>query len=189
MKLLGYCKRTPSARCILHSAYPFRLHLKTGALFVLAFLMLVACAEDSSTAGAPSPWYPRVNAAGDPVFAVFESRLPCLDEQALATPGCERVKLALVLYRNPRTAAPTTYLMSRIYVGGGDRRYLNEGNWTIDSGIKKDAHARVYELDANAPADFRSYWVISSDIIFVLDRTRAPRLGDAGHGYALNRTD
>jgi hypothetical protein len=51
-------------------------------------------------------WYPKVNAQGDPVSAVYQSRVPCLDEKALATPGCEKVKLALVLYRNRQTEAP-----------------------------------------------------------------------------------
>ena len=39
-----------------------------------------------------------------------------------------------------------------------------------------------------APPEFRAFWAIADDILFILDRERGPRVGTAGYGYALNRT-
>ena len=160
------------------------------AVLFAAMLALAACgAREAHDAAAAAPWYPLANADGDQVMAVYESRVPCLDEQGRATAGCEKVKVALVLYHDPRTGAPTTYLLGRVYVGNDSGRIETAGAWTIGAGTALDPAARVYELDANAPAEFRSYWVVSEDILFILDRARRPRLGDAGYGYALNRTE
>lgn len=159
-------------------------------VLIVAMLMLAACgAREEPDAAAPAPWYPSANADGDPLMAVYESRVPCLDEQGRATPGCEKVKVALVLYRDAASGAPTTYLLGRVYVGDDSGRIETAGRWSIGAGTALDPAARVYELDASAPADFRSYWVVSDDILFILDRDRHPRLGDAGYGYALNRTE
>jgi hypothetical protein len=78
--------------------------------------------------------------------------------------------------------------LARVYVGDDSGRIVDAGTWTIGKGIAADTRAQVYELDLNAPVDFRSYWVLSDDVIFVVDQDRRPRLGDAGSGYALNRT-
>lgn len=157
------------------------------ALFV-AMLTLAACGLSEGQTAAREPWYPSVNAHGDPVMAVYESRVPCLDERARATPGCEKVKVALILYRDAASGAPTTYLLGCVYVGDDSGRLETAGSWSMGAGTALDPAARVYELDANAPAEFRSYWVVSADILFILDRDRRPRVGDAGYGYVLNRT-
>lgn len=157
-------------------------------VLIAAMLILSACGAREER-GAAAPWYPSANADGDPVMAVYESRVPCLDEQARATPGCEKVKVALVLYRDAAVGAPTTYLLGRVYVGDVSGRIETAGRWSIGAGTALDADARVYELDAAAPAEFRSYWAVSEDILFILDRDRRPRVGDAGYGYALNRTE
>ncbi|MGH7209407.1 MAG: copper resistance protein NlpE N-terminal domain-containing protein, partial [Nitrospiraceae bacterium] len=68
---------------------------------------------------------------------------PCAD--------CETVKFALVLYRNPETSAPTTYLLARVYVAKGDERTVNAGTWAMTHGTKLDPQALVYQLDSNAP--------------------------------------
>lgn len=125
-------------------------------------------------------WYPSVNEDGDPVFAVFGSRVPCSD--------CERLKFALVLYRDRKTHTPTTYRMARVYVGKGDDRIVNQGTWSIIHGTRLDSQAVVYRLDGQAPEEFRHFWAIGDDILFILDRNLSPRVGDAGYSYALNRT-
>ncbi|HEX6691525.1 MAG TPA: hypothetical protein VF110_10310, partial [Burkholderiales bacterium] len=79
---------------------------------------------------------------------------------------------------------PTTYKMVRVYVGKGNDRLEDLGAWSASPGAPFD----VYRLDAAAPAEFRSFWAIEQDILFVLDASGRPRVGTAGFGYALNRT-
>lgn len=151
-------------------------------LSMLTCIALTGCTAINILERTPptiEPWYPAVNEHSDPVFAVFESRIPCAD--------CEKIKFALALYRNRETKAPTTYKLARVYVAKGDDRTINEGTWTITHGTKLDPQAVVYQLDANAPQEFRSYWLISQDILFILDQDMNPRVGDAGYSYALNK--
>ena len=68
--------------------------------------------------GAGRAVVPGDNARGDPVFAVFESRIPCAD--------CEKIKFALALYRDRDTQAPTTYKLARVYVAKTDDRIVEE---------------------------------------------------------------
>lgn len=150
-------------------------------IFLLSILiMLSGCGNLVKTTATFAPWYPSVNENGDPVFAVFESRIPCAD--------CEKIKFGLALYQDQETKAPTTYMMARVYVAKGDDRTVNKGIWTVTHGTKLDPQAIVYQLDSNAPQEFRSFWAIGQDILFILDQDMNPRVGDAGYGYALNRT-
>jgi hypothetical protein len=67
-------------------------------------------------------------------------------------------------------------------------RIVTDGIWSITKGTKLDPNAVVYNLDFNAPEEFRAFWAIGDDILFVLDQNLSPRVGTAGYGYALNRT-
>jgi hypothetical protein len=150
--------------------------MKRCIAWILAALAAASCATPPA---APEPWYPEVNARGEAVAAVFESRIPCAD--------CATIKFALALYRD-RAGAPSTYRMARVYVEKGNERTVNEGTWSMGRGTKLDPQAPVVRLDANAPAEFRAFWAIGEDILFVLGRDLSPRAGTAGYGYALNRT-
>lgn len=152
--------------------------MHTLARQVTVVLLLGAC-RASTAATSDAPWYPERNAAGDPVAAVFESRVPC--------DGCERLKLALALYRRSGTGAASSYEMSRVRVGDGDLRTVNRGEWVEARGTALDANAPVVRLTSGYPEDIREFWAIGEDILFVLDRNRAPRVGTAAHSYALNR--
>lgn len=79
--------------------------------------------------------------------------------------------------------------MSRIYVGKGDERTTNTGQLSIETGTPLDSSAVVYRLDSNAPEEFNLFWKVSEDILFILDENHLPRVGDAGYGYVLNRTE
>lgn len=150
-------------------------------IFLASILIIMSgCAYFKKAPTTFEPWYPVVNENGDPVFTVFESRIPC------AVIDCTKIKFALALYRNRETKAPTTYKMARVYVGKGNDRTVNEGTWIITRGTKLDPQAVVYQLDSNAPQEFRSYWAIGQDILFILDQDMNPRVGDASYGYALN---
>lgn len=148
---------------------------------VALVVILAGCASVPHAPTPLAPWYPALNAHGDPVCAVFESRIPCAD--------CEKIKVALALYQNRVTKVPTTYQLARVYVAHSpEDRLVQEGMWTITHGMPLDPHAVVYQLDANVPQEFQAYWAIGQDILFLLDQARQPRVGTAGYGYAFNKT-
>jgi hypothetical protein len=126
------------------------------------------------------PLYPTVNARGDPLLGVFGSRVPCGD--------CFAVKIALVLYHAADTKMPSTYKLLRVHVGRGNDRTVNEGTWAMTRGVAGYPNAVVYKLDANAPAEFRTYWAINDKLLLILDQYGNPRVGDEGFGFILNRT-
>ncbi len=144
--------------------------------------MMLGCGYFRKAPVAFEPWYPAVNENGDPVLAVYEGRVPCM-----AIPDCNKIKVGLALYQSTQTKSPTTYLLARVAVGTGNDRVTNAGTLTITQGTSLDQKAVVYQLDTNAPEEFRSYWVVSSDILFMLDHDRAPRVGDAAYSFVLNK--
>jgi hypothetical protein len=113
-------------------------------------------------------------------FGVFEGRIPCA--------GCERVKVALVLYQDPLTQAPAKYVLERINVGKDNQRHIAKGNWTIARGTKADPAATVYRLGTDAPAGFRLYQAADKNILLFLNEDMSLKVGDAGHSYTLNKT-
>jgi hypothetical protein len=135
----------------------------------------------------PEPWYPSANENGDPIFAVFEGRIPCTGPELI---GCDKIKVALVLYQNSQSKTPTTFKLARVYVATSPegRRLVVDGTLTVTHGTKLDPNATVYLLDASAPREFQAYWSIGQDILFILDGDLNPRVGTAGWSYVLNRT-
>jgi len=127
------------------------------------------------------PSYPQFNAAGDPILAVFEGRLPC------DAPNCELRKVGLVLYERSAPEAPSTYWLGIVGVGLGNDRTVIQGTWTVRSGVKDFPEAMVYELDANAPDDLQRHWRVSDDVLLPLDHGMRPHAGNAGWGYMLSR--
>ncbi len=154
-----------------------------GAALVVAYGVLAANQPARQTVF--PPWYPAANDAGDPAFVDFENHVPCEIDDPPAE-GCQRVKFGLVLYRDPESNEPTTYVMSRIRVGVSNDRQVNEGTWSIEHGTALDPEATVYRLDTGAPEGLDAYWPIGDEILFVLDEQLMPRVGDAAYGYALN---
>ena len=154
-----------------------------SAAFVVGASVLASNAPARQTVF--PPWYPAANDTGDPAFVDFENHVPCAIDDAPAE-DCQRVKFSLVLYRDPESNEPTTYVMSRIRVGVSDDREVNQGTWSIGLGTALDPEATVYRLDTGAPEGLDVYWPIGDDILFVLDEQLMPRVGDAAYGYALN---
>lgn len=126
------------------------------------------------------PLFQQEDARGDPLFGVYQGRTPCRD--------CAAIKIGLALYRDDETWAPTTYKLVRVYVGKSDERVVSEGVWKVAGDVEGYPDSVAYELDANAPGEFRSYWAINDELLLVLGKGGRPRVGDAGFGYLLNRT-
>lgn len=145
-------------------------------MVITIMFFMVSCKKDDDII---QPWYPETNTNGQTVLAVYENRIPC--------PDCERLKLALVVYGNTQTNQPTAYLMSRIYVGKNNDRLTNAGDVNITQGTSLDSLHIVYQLTSGAPAEYQSFWKINEDLLFILDENLTPRVGDAGHGYVLNK--
>jgi len=152
------------------------LTFRKVAIIVAITLFMTSCKKDEVLI---SPWYPETNANGDSIIAVYESRIPC--------PDCERLKFALAVYGNIQTNSPLTYMMSRVYVGKSDDRLTNSGDINIIQGTSLDSLHTVYKLVSGAPSEFKSFWKMNDDLLFILDDNLTPRVGDAGHGYVLNR--
>lgn len=158
------------------------------ALGVALGMTFWACTHPPSQPANPEPLYPPANRNGDPIFAVFFNRVPCSSCKGPIGPA-SKVKVELVLYADRETRAPTTYRLGRVYAArSADDRNVNEGTWTIKRGAKSCPQAPVYELDAKAPAEFRSYLLLSDDVLFLLDQQGNPRIGNGFFAYTLNRT-
>ncbi len=146
-------------------------------LSTIILISIISCKKDQDDP--LTHWYPETNANGDSVMGEFGSRVPCAD--------CERLKFSLVIYEDAITKLPTTYLMGRVYVGRDEERITNSGEIRIIYGTSLDPAHIVYELTSGAPPEFRWFWKVDENILFILDSTLSPRVGDAGYGYALNR--
>ena len=155
-----------------HNFLPGKMLMTIAILF-----FVISCKKDQ--AANLAPWYPETNANGDSVLGVFENRIPCAD--------CERLKFSLVIYQNDQSGLPSTYIMSRIFVGNGDDRFVNTGNVSITRGTSLDSLHIVYQLVSGAPEEYQSFWKIDDNLLFILDANLTPKVGDAGYGYVLNR--
>jgi hypothetical protein len=78
--------------------------------------------------------------------------------------------------------------MARIYVGKNNDRLTNSGKIVVKQGTSLDSMHIVYYLSTGAPKEYQIFWKVTKDILFILDDNLTPRVGDAGQGYALNRT-
>jgi hypothetical protein len=127
------------------------------------------------------PPYPEVDAGGNPIQAVYEGRIPCVLK------NCEKMKIALVLYHDRSSRAPTTYWFGSVAVSDDDDRVVTQGRWAERRGVKGYPDAVVYELDSNTPVELRYFWRVNEDIVLPLDQSMGPKVGNASWGYMLSR--
>jgi hypothetical protein len=154
----------------------------------VALTFAAGCSENEPAKPATIvPWYPETNEAGDLVFAVFEGRIPCADP---ARVGCDKIKVALVIYHDKESKQLTTYKLARVYVAASPETGCEvvSGSLQVGRGTKLHPDETVYQLDAAAPKEFQNYWLIGDDILFLLDDSLKPMVGTAGWSYVLNRT-
>lgn len=157
--------------------------MRCTSLPLVLSICLSACGRESPSI---DPWYPAVNKNGDLVSAVFEGRMPCAEP---SLPDCDKVKVALALYQDNKSNAPTAYQLRVVYVGASSEGRLLEagGSVVTTKGTKLDPNSTVLQLDEKAPPEFQTYWVIGDDILFLLDAQRKPKVGTASFSYVLNR--
>jgi len=124
---------------------------------------------------------------GPKVLGVFGGRSPC---QGMARElklngmgGCVRVKWRITLYQNPETGMPTTYEVHNSLLRGAAR----EGNWTIVRGTASDPQAIIYRLEATKTEAALFLLKGDENVLFFLDKTLKPLVGNADLSYTLNR--
>jgi len=83
-------------------------------LLCVEVLALCGCAHSGPVQTTFDPAYPEHDGAGDSIVAVFEGRIPCVDQ------GCEMRKIELVLYGRDSGGTPTTYWLGQLKVGMGN---------------------------------------------------------------------
>jgi hypothetical protein len=126
-------------------------------------------------------------ATGPTLFAVFEGRTPCQGiARELKIPvhaASTKTKWRVTLYQNPETRQPTTYKVE----GSLHRREARQGNWTITRGTQNDSESLVYRLAATESEPALLLLKGDDDVLFFLDQSLNPLVGNAQFSYTLNR--
>lgn len=159
----------------------------TQLVGMLLLTSLAACVCQQRGPVAVDPWYPQITEKGDRVAGVFEGRIPCTEPSLV---NCEKVKVALALYRDARSNALTSYQLARVYVATNPEgsQLIVTGAAGTARGTKLDPNATVIWLDEKAPREFRAYWAIDENVLFMLNQDLSPKVGTASWSYVLNRT-
>lgn len=154
----------------------------TKWLAMISALALISCSHRVAVPTTFYPVYPERNAAGDPIVAVFEGRIPCADSDA-----CAMRKVSLVFYARDHGRVPTTYWLDQVKVGLSNDRLVHTGPWSIRAGVQGYPDGVVYALDSAADPSLQSFWRVTDDIVLVLDPAGRPKSGNAAWGFMLSR--
>jgi hypothetical protein len=148
-------------------------------LLSIAVLALSGCLHSNTVQTTFDPAYPERNDAGDSIVAVFEGRIPCVDQ------ACEMRKVELVLYGRDAGRVPTTYWLGQVGMGG--HPLVQQGAWSTRRGLQEYPDGMVYQLDSGADPSLRNFWRVNNEIVLVLDQNMRPKAGDAAWGFMLSR--
>ncbi len=167
-------------------------------LSAVTILTVTACATINSRMATPSP-VPR----GPDVLGVFEGNTPCSAQarplfQIPADSDCDQMIWSLVLYQDPQTKTPTSYVLKSAFgrskqgtndlIGGGTSIEM-QGAWTIITGTKNDPKATVYQINSDNPQTTVSFQKINDNLIHVLSNEKTLLVGNGAWSYTLNRMD
>lgn len=166
-------------QCTLLKGSHYPIH-STLSLLVVLLLSINNLQCQKEPTDHLTPWYPAKNASGQSVIAVYENRIPCAD--------CERTKVAVVLYGSSQPWQPQSYHLAQVFVGKSDDRLEKFGSLVQKTGTGLDPQATYLQFDEQAPPELKYFWVIGENLLFILDQHLMPQVGDASHGYVLNRT-
>ena len=99
--------------------------------------------------------------------------------------GHPRQKVTLVLLADPESGAPKGYVLERIGVAKmPNARFITKGGWKLI----KDPHrpaAVIYELDSEAPSEFRDFWEVDKSMLLVLEKDLRVRRSGFGAPYTV----
>lgn len=113
------------------------------------------------------------------VIGEFEGTIPCAD--------CERIKMKLTLYQDPKTLGAAGYTLDQVYVGKGDERFSEQGEWDYLRGNSKDANATIYGLNLDKPKEDQMYFLkVGDDAVTMLDRNMDPIMSDLNYTLMKN---
>lgn len=110
------------------------------------------------------------------LVGIYFGHLPC--------DGRPRQKVTLVLVSDPRSGAPKGYTLERLVVGGPNVRYVTKGSWKQIKDPKRPG-AVIYELDSEAPQEFRDFWAIDRSNLLVLEQDLKVRRSGFGDPYTV----
>jgi hypothetical protein len=118
----------------------------------------------------------------------FIGRSPCSAEASeligVSPIGCNRIKWALTLHRDPLTCLPTTFRLRSVYVGTVDSAYTTLGRWQA----RKAESQIFYLLSINGDQKRNLTFLKGGDnVLFLLDRKGDFMVGNSDHSYTLNR--
>jgi hypothetical protein len=167
-------------------------------LWAGVLVALTACAAAISLSATPSPI-----PTGPNIRAIFEGITPCSREtrplpQIPADTNCEQMIWKVILYQDPATETPTTYILESTYgvpqpnttgLEEGGTPIAMEGKWAIVIGTKTDPEAEVYQLYSGDSQIAVSFLKMSEDILHVLNGDQTMMVGNGAWSYTLNRTD
>jgi hypothetical protein len=123
---------------------------------------------------------------GKDVYGIFEGRCACQELAAVlkreVSPECFKTKWSLVLYQNPDTQAPATYVLE----GSFFRQAIRKGNWRIIKGTRTDPDDLVLALEAD---NQQTIYLLKGDdnVLFFLDNDKNLLIGNDLFNYTLNR--
>lgn len=117
----------------------------------------------------------------------FIGRTPCkeITREANIKAGedCFKLKWLLTLYFDPKTKQPSVYELNRTL----HRQSLIKGKWTIIKGSPSDPNAIIYQLDPDKPKESILLLRGDDNVLFFLDKSKHPLVGNAEFSYTLNR--
>jgi hypothetical protein len=117
----------------------------------------------------------------------FIGRTPCAEiAREIQMPpraDCNKMKWLLKLYLEPSTQQPAGFELSATF----HRQSIIKGKWEMLKGRPGDPGAIVYQLHLDKP--YQSILLLKGDdnVLFFLDKTLKPLVGNADFSYTLSR--
>jgi hypothetical protein len=116
----------------------------------------------------------------------FDGRTPCTDfarqYDYKVSNDCIKLKWRLILYRDPITLLPTTYIINWTL-----SRINTEGKWSVKKGEGLNADAVIIQLDPDKPDKSISFLAGDENVLFFLDKKNELLTGNSHFSYTLNK--
>jgi hypothetical protein len=118
---------------------------------------------------------------------IYDGRTPCLqfakDNNLTVPKDCIKLKWRLILYRDPVSLLPTTYLLKRI----NRREDILQGRWTIEKEQSFGLNAFIIRLDPDKPDQSISLLAGDENVLFFLNKKKKLYTGNGDFSFTLNK--